>query len=243
MKWEDKGILISAKKFGETDIIATFITSEHGLSNGLIKGGISKKQKPYLQIGNSFNIIWKSRLEEQLGFFAFESTQILGTILFNNPLKLQILSSLCTLLYDSLAENQNYHNLYLQTKTLIDNLQTTSKDTELLLQYIIWEKNLLSFLGFALNLDKCNATGTTENLCYISPKTGHAICKTAGEPYKDKLLPLPKIWKKENELYLNEVCFSDLKEALQILSFFFEQRIYFEKNKPFPFIRKGLENL
>lgn len=243
MKWDDIGILISVKKFGETDILATFITFEHGLSNGLIKGGISKKQKPYLQIGNSFNIIWKSRLEEQLGFFSFEATEVLGTILFDNPLKLQILSSLCSLLYDSLAENQNYPELYLQTKTLIDNLQTTSKDTDLLLQYITWEKNLLSFLGFALNLDKCNATGTTENLCYISPKTGHAICKTAGEPYKDRLLPLPKIWDPSFDISLKDISFTDLAEALKILSFFFEQRIYFEKNKPFPFIRKGLENM
>lgn len=243
MKWEDKGILISVKKFGEVDLLATFITVEHGLSNGLIKGGISKKQKPYLQIGNSFNIIWKSRLEEQLGFFAFEPTEILGTILFDNPLKLQILASLCTLLYDSLAENQKYHELYLQTKTLIDSLQTTSRNTELLLQYIVWEKNLLGFLGFALNLDKCNATGATDNLCYISPKTGHAICKSAGEPYKDKLLPLPKIWKSDFDISLQDIGFTDLKEALEILSFFLEQRIYFEKNKPFPFIRKGLENL
>ncbi|MGN0929721.1 MAG: DNA repair protein RecO [Alphaproteobacteria bacterium] len=243
MKWEDKGILIAIKKFGETDQIATFITSEHGLSNGLIKGGISKKQKPYLQIGNLFNIIWKSRLEEQLGFFSFDPVDILGTMFFDNPLKLQLLSSLCSILYDAVSENQNYHELFIQTKLLIDNLKTTQKDTQLLLQYITWEKNLLGFIGFALNLDKCNATGVTENLCYISPKTGHAICKSAGEPYKDKLLPFPKIWQKENELYLNEVCFSDLKEALEILSFFLEQRIYFEKNKPFPFIRKGLENL
>lgn len=243
MKWEDKGILIAIKKFGETDLLATFITIEHGLSNGLIKGGISKKQKPYLQIGNFFKIIWKSRLEEQLGFFSFESEKLLGTSLFNNSLKLSILSSACTLLYDSMPENQSNTTLYHQTKTLIDNLETIQSNTDILLQYIVWEKNLLAHLGFALTLDKCNATGTTENLCYISPKTGHAICASAGEPYKAKLLPMPKIWNKNTHLSIDDICFADLKEALQILSFFFEQHIYNEKNKNFPFIRKNLENL
>ena len=242
MKWEDKGILIAIKKFGETDLLATFITPEHGLSNGLIKGGISRKQKPYLQIGNFFNLIWKSRLEEQLGFFTFESEKILGTSLFNNPLKLAILSSSTTILYDSMPENQGNQQLYLQTKTLIENLEKITHNTELLLNYIVWEKNLLSHIGFELTLDKCNATGSTENLCYISPKTGHAICASAGEPYKKKLLPMPKIWKKNNDICLDNICFTDLKEALKILSYFIEERIYFEKQKPLPFIRKELEN-
>ena len=52
-------------------------------------------------------------------------------------------------------------------------------------------------MHFALSLDKCNATGICENLCYISPKTGHAICETAGKPYHNKLLKMPNIWQEK----------------------------------------------
>ncbi len=240
MQWEDKGILIGIKKFGETDIIATFITFEHGLSKGLIKGGISKKQKPYLQIGNFFNLLWKSRLEEQLGFFTCEASKIFGATFFNDELKLKILSSSTSLLYDCLAENQKYTSLYNSTKSLILLLEQNDNNKENLYAYLQWEKNLLSTIGFALSLDKCNATGTCENLYYISPKTGYAICESAGRPYKNKLLKMPRIW--QYDIDIQDINIDDIKECLKILSYFFEKHIYAEKNKPFPYIRKGLEN-
>ena len=34
-------------------------------------------------------------------------------------------------------------------------------------------------------------TGTNRDLAYVSPRTGRAVSREAGAPYKDKLLPLP----------------------------------------------------
>ena len=240
MRWDDAGILVGITKFGETDQIATFVTQSHGLSRGLIKGGISKKIKPYLQIGNEFFITWKSRLEEHLGFFTFEPTKIYGANLFSNQIKLTLLSCCCNLLYESMAENHPNNTIYTITKNLITDIETLDNETGLLYEYIMWEKSILSELGFALTLDHCNATGTTTDLCYISPKTGHAICRTAGFPYRAKLLKFPELW--HNEQYLNfaDLTPENLREALHVLEYFFDQHIYAEKHKSIPYLRRNL---
>jgi len=54
-----------------------------------------------------------------------------------------------------------------------------------------WEIGLLGELGFGLDLASCAATGATDDLVYVSPKTGRAVSRAAGEPYRDRLLVLP----------------------------------------------------
>ena len=36
-----------------------------------------------------------------------------------------------------------------------------------------------------------SVTGATEDLAYVSPRTGRAVSRAAAGPYKEKLLPLP----------------------------------------------------
>ena len=54
--------------------------------------------------------------------------------------------------------------------------------------YVRLELGLLQELGFGLDLEKCAATGATEDLAYVSPKTGRAVSRAAAGPYKEKLL-------------------------------------------------------
>ncbi len=238
MQWADKGILIAISKFGETDQLATFLSENHGMVKGLIKGGISKKQKTYLQIGNEFQINWKSRLEEQLGFFSFEPLKVYGAKLFETELKLTLLSCCCSMLYDCLVENQLNKKIYDITLFMLHNIESESNDMIILYNYMLWEKELLSQIGFALNLDKCNATGQTTDLSYISPKTGHAICKSAGEPYRSKLLPMPEIW--QSKPSVEGLSFEKIAPALNILAYFFDKRVFQEKNKSMPYLRRNL---
>jgi DNA repair protein RecO (recombination protein O) len=50
---------------------------------------------------------------------------------------------------------------------------------------------LLDELGFGLDLTRCAATGSADDLVFVSPKTGRAVSRGAGEPYRERLLPLP----------------------------------------------------
>jgi DNA repair protein RecO (recombination protein O) len=57
--------------------------------------------------------------------------------------------------------------------------------------YVRWELGLLTELGFGLDLGRCAVTGTTDDLAYVSPRSGRAVSAAAGAPWKDRLLPLP----------------------------------------------------
>ncbi len=62
--------------------------------------------------------------------------------------------------------------------------------------YVVWECGLLATLGFGLDLRRCAATGATDDLAYVSPRSGRAVARDAGLPYHDKLLPLPDfLWR------------------------------------------------
>jgi DNA repair protein RecO (recombination protein O) len=50
---------------------------------------------------------------------------------------------------------------------------------------------MLAELGFGLDLENCAATGATTELIYVSPKSGGAVSRLAGEPFRDRLLRLP----------------------------------------------------
>jgi DNA repair protein RecO (recombination protein O) len=54
-----------------------------------------------------------------------------------------------------------------------------------------FELKLLDDLGFGLDLSECAATGGNDDLAYVSPRTGRAVSRSAGEPYHDRLLKLP----------------------------------------------------
>jgi DNA repair protein RecO (recombination protein O) len=60
-----------------------------------------------------------------------------------------------------------------------------------IVDYILFEIEFLSEVGFGLDLSKCVLTGATEGLAYVSPKTGCAVTAEAGEKYRDKLFRLP----------------------------------------------------
>ncbi len=240
MEWQDTGILIGTIPFKEHDLIATFITKEHGLAKGLVKGGLSKKQKPLFQIGNKFNITWKSRLEEQLGFFITDTIKLYGNSLYNMELKLKLLASATGILYDCLTENTNAKNIYNETEFLLLLIETEKDEKKLLYTYMWWEFQLIKELGFAFDLEKCNATGSTINLIYISPTTGCAVSKTTGEKYKNKMLPFPTLWKNLKFLQFTDLTFDNINESLKVLEFFLTKRFYTEKNIPLPFLRKTI---
>ena len=55
-----------------------------------------------------------------------------------------------------------------------------------------WEVALLEELGFGLDLSQCAVSGATQDLAFVSPRTGRAVAQHAACEWKDRLLPLPK---------------------------------------------------
>jgi DNA repair protein RecO (recombination protein O) len=62
---------------------------------------------------------------------------------------------------------------------------------------IKFELAILAELGFGLALDTCAATGETAELVYVSPKSGGAVSRRAGDPWRDRLLRLPAFLRRD----------------------------------------------
>ena len=54
-----------------------------------------------------------------------------------------------------------------------------------------YELLLLAELGFGLDLSACVATGATDDLAFVSPKSGGAVSRGAAAGYEARLFPLP----------------------------------------------------
>jgi DNA repair protein RecO (recombination protein O) len=81
-----------------------------------------------------------------------------------------------------------------------------------------FELELLAELGFGLDLASCAASGSEVDLVYVSPKSGRAVSRQAGEPWKDRLLPLPAFLADENAHA--EMTAKDLVDGFQLTGFF-----------------------
>lgn len=187
MQIETQGILINIKPFSERDAIAHIFTKDNGLLVGLMRGAmVAKKTKPLL--GQFGTVSWNARLDSQLGVFHWEPEKNLSAPLMMDNDLLKIMNSVFSLICALIPERESYENLYLQTFDFLQNLVGAKCPFDL---YLNWEIDLLKNLGYALDLTKCSGCGKSSDLVYLSPKTGRAVCKTCGEPYREKLYKLP----------------------------------------------------
>lgn len=188
MNWSDQGIVLSARKHGESSLIASIMTESHGSHMGLIRGGNSRRGRGVYEPGNFVAVKWQARLEDHLGAFTCELVEAKAALYLNNPWKLSCLSSACAVTEYALPEREPHPLFFGTFRDLLISLNTNYW----MKFYILWELNLLAELGFGLELNVCAATGLKSQLAYVSPKSGQAVSKLAGKPYHDKLLPLPK---------------------------------------------------
>ncbi len=189
MEWRDKGILLATRPFGETSLIIDVFTPDHGKFSGVVRGGQSKKLKPILQIGAQLDLTWKARLEEHLGSFQVELIRSRTANVMNDRLLLAGMLSSATLINRFFPTGQVYKEFYKSSENLFDLLQFPDIWA---LGYFKWELEFLETLGFGLDLGKCAVTGSTEDLKFISPKSGRAVSQAAAGEWVSKLLPFPK---------------------------------------------------
>ena len=219
MQWQDQGIVLSVRRFGESAIILDLLTSKHGRHSGLVRGGRSKRLRATLQPGNTLDVNWRARLEDHLGNFSVELATPRAALIMDDPAALAGLSSFCALCH-LLSERESHDNLYSASSLLLDSLPHDEHWPALMVR---WELGLLSALGFGLDLSRCAATGAKEDLIYVSPRTGRAVSRKAGLDYADKLLKLPAFLSGSKTGYPDE---KDLSEAFALSSYFLDRHIF-----------------
>lgn len=186
MKLESDGLLISLRALNERDSVARIFTSEFGVLCGVLKGAqVAKKNRPLVgQIGAA---AWNARLESQLGAFHWDATRNLSAPIMMNAKTLNFMNAAFDLICALLPEREEYPHLYNDTIELLTALPTAPTAET----YLSWEVAFLRELGYALNLSACGGCGAHNNLIYLSPRTGRAVCHTCGAPYAAKLYQLP----------------------------------------------------
>ncbi|GAB4359732.1 MAG: DNA repair protein RecO [Oricola sp.] len=187
MEWQDRGIIIGTRRHGETSLILEVMTEQRGRHLGLVRGGRSRRQQPVLQPGNAVELTWRARLEDHLGTFQVEPVALAAARLMEQPsgiYGIQLLGSHLRLL----PERDRHSELFRAMEVVIEHLCEPEIAGPLMVRF---ELRLLEELGFGLDLTACAGTGVRDDLAYVSPKSGRAVSRGAGEPWKDRLLALP----------------------------------------------------
>ncbi len=218
MQWTDDAIFLGARPHGETSVIAEVLTRHHGRRRALVRGGRGRRLRPALQPGNLLRVTWRGRLEEQLGSFTIEPLKLHAGRIIGDPFALAGLAVLVADLH-LLPERDAQPALHDGAVLILDNLEEAEIWPALLARF---ELRLLSDLGFGLDLSRCAATGTTEDLVWVSPKTGRAVSAEAGAPWADKLLPLPAFLGEGDSLPPPP---ADVRAALELTGHFILRRL------------------
>ncbi|HGG06600.1 MAG TPA: DNA repair protein RecO [Aliiroseovarius sp.] len=188
MEWRAEGVLLSARKHGETSVILDVFTEEHGRHSGVVRGGTSRKIAPVLQPGAQLDLTWKARLAEHMGTFRVEPVKSRAALIMSDATTLAALNAITSLLSFSLPEREPHPSLYIRSIAMLDLLGTSDLWP---VAYLKWELALLEELGFGLDLTSCAVTGSRDDLAYVSPRTGRAVSAEGAGDWADRLLPLP----------------------------------------------------
>ena len=89
-----------------------------------------------------------------------------------------------------------------------------------------------------MDLTSCAATGVTEDLIYVSPRSGQAVSREAGEPYRDKLLVLPSFLKNGA---LPDA--GDVLNGLRLTGYFLDRHVFQPEGRSLPDARERLVGL
>lgn len=220
MQWTDEGVILGTRRHGETSLIVELMTLAHGRHLGLVRGGRSRRQQPVLQPGNSVLATWRARLDEHLGNYTVEATKLRAAQLMEGAVGLygvQMVAGLVRLL----PERDPHQDLYRGVVALLDFINEPLSAGVFLVRL---EARMLEELGFGLDLERCAATGTTGELVYVSPKTGRAVSRAAGEPYNDRLLALPRFMVESGEVELPEA--EDIRAGFRLTGYFLARHVY-----------------
>jgi DNA repair protein RecO (recombination protein O) len=235
MEWRDEGIILGTRKHGETSVILEVMTRAHGRHLGMVRGGRSRKAQPVLQAGNRVDLTWRARLDEHLGMFQVEALELNAARLFESACAVYGLQTLAAHLR-LLPERDPHTALYETLLVLIPNLAEPLAAGELVVRF---ELLILEELGFGLDLAACAATGRRDDLVYVSPKSGRAVSREAGQPWHDKMLALPSFLLRGSGLRADR---TTMEQAFRLTDFFFARHVYEPRGLQPPDARVGFLN-
>ena len=218
MEWTDIGIVLGARRHGETNAVVELMTAERGRHLGLVRGGTGRRLRGVLQPGNSVSATWRARLDEHLGNYAVEGVNLRAAGFLSAAHAVHgvtHLAALCRLL----AEREPHARIHRALVEILDALDDPAAVAPMVARF---ELDFLAELGFGLDLSSCAATGVTHDLVYVSPRSGRAVSRAAGEAYREKLLRLPAFLRADDA----PASAADLADAFALTGYFLDRHAF-----------------
>ncbi len=232
-RWQDQGIILSARAHGESGAIVSLLTEQNGRHAGYMRGAQSPKGRSVLEPGNLVDCQWQSRVADDLGTFTLELSRNPTAHFISEPLKLAALQSACALCDAALPEREGHPGLFHGLQALFEMLSGDDWGPA----YVMWEIAFLRELGFSLDLKQCAGGGDAGDLMYVSPKTGRAVSAAAGRIYKERLLVLPEFLRPSRSAESED----DILTGLKLTAYFLEHWAFVHDTKGMPEARVVLQ--
>ena len=239
MEWSDDAVVLSVRAHGESSAILEALTRTHGRHLGLVRGGSSRRLRPVLQPGNVVQLHWRARLSEHLGSFTAELDHARAGSLMDGRESLIGLNALTAVAGAALPEREAHEAVFEVAQILLDAMTEDGLPHWGPL-YVRWEVGVLEALGFGLDLSACAATGTLDDLRYVSPRSGRAVSGEAGAPYATRLFTLPAFLLGSQN---GEVARGELAAGLALTGHFLLERVLRPQGKDMPGPRLRLDAL
>ena len=216
--------------------MVSLFSRNHGHYRSIARGANNRRQRGVYQPGNLVHAHWNARLAEQMGQVRCEVIKPIGALVMRDAEKLAGLSSVCSLLDSSLHERDAHPILY---DAALHLLQVMLGDADWLAEYVRFEMTLLREAGFGLDMSCCAATGAVDELVYISPKSGRAVCREAGAPYHEKMLPLPHFLLEEDTTPKP----AEILDGIALGGYFLQHRLFAAHDRELPAARRRLAEM
>jgi DNA repair protein RecO (recombination protein O) len=237
MEWTDDGIVLGVRRHGESSAIVELLTRDHGRHLGLVRGGASSRMRPLLQPGNGVRAVWRARLDEHLGTYAIEGLRLRAAGLLASSHAVYGVTHLASLAR-LLPERDPHLDIYEMLERTLDDFDDVG---EAAVHLVRFELAMLAELGFGLDLENCAATGATSDLVYVSPKSGGAVSRTAGEPWRDRLFRLP-VFLRHGEAGSNGWSAQDLQDGFRLTGWFLMRHVLEPRGQGHSDARDGFIN-
>jgi DNA repair protein RecO (recombination protein O) len=234
MQWTDDGIVLGTRSHGESSVILELFTRDHGRHLGLVRGGRSRRQQPVLQPGNTVHTTWFARLDEHLGAYTVEASVSRAARLMEGRAGVAGITHLAALAR-LMPEREAHGGLFEVLELIADTLPDVAAAAPLIVRF---ELEVLQELGFGIDLTECAATGSTQDLVYVSPKSSRAVSRAAGEAWKDRLLALPGFLTGSGE-----AAAADVLAGFRLTGYFLSRHVFEPRGLAMPDAREAFVRL
>jgi DNA repair protein RecO (recombination protein O) len=233
IEFQDNGIILSVSLFQENFIIIKIFSKKYGLVAGLMR---KSKKSANLVVGDFVFFTWKARLQEQLGFLTIDISNSILPMIFQISYKVYLLNSISSMINILLQDKDPHELLYEAVSNALRNLNKHDDKLVHFKDYVLLELLLTRDLGYGFDWSKCSVTNSTEELYYISPKTGNIVTKEVGDKFADKLFIVPEFILNHDLSYDTD----DISKGLELMGYILKQFIFMPNNIKLPQVRDDL---